>query len=155
MEKEKFYEHKYPSISIQHYISQCNSYDEFEKVFTDDLINEDNRIGHYLQQLLWKYDKKASILSVEAMQSHSYVGKIINGQNNNPTRNVILCICLALGATLEETQYLLKYSGHAPLYVRKKRDVIVWFGLTKNESLDTVNDNLINRGLTPLYNKDK
>ena len=140
MEKEKFYEHKYPSISIQHYISQCNSYDKFEKVFTDDLINEDNRIGHYLQQLLWKYDKKASVLSVEAMQSHSYVGKLINGQSNNPTRNVILCICLALGATLEET-----------LYLRKKRDVIVWFGLIKNESLDTVNDNLIHRGLTPLY----
>ena len=57
----------------------------------------------------------------------------------------------ALGATAEELQYLLKYAGHAQLYVRRKRDVIIWFGIKKKESLEMVNDNLIERGLKPLY----
>ena len=60
-------------------------------------------------------------------------------------------ICFALGATEEETRYLLKYAGHAPLYVRRKRDVIIWFGLMKSETLETVNDNLAKRGLKPLF----
>ena len=48
-------------------------------------------------------------------------------------------------------QYLLKYAGHAPLYVRRKRDVIIWFGIRKGESLETVNQNLLDRNLRPLY----
>ena len=57
----------------------------------------------------------------------------------------------ALGATDEELQYLLKYAGHAPLYVRRKRDVIIWFGIMKGESLESVNDALLTRSLAPLY----
>ena len=60
----------------------------------------------------------------------------------------------ALRATEEELQYLLKYAGHAPLYVRRKRDVIIWFGIMKGESLESVNDALLTRSLTPLY-RDK
>lgn len=48
-------------------------------------------------------------------------------------------------------QYLLKYAGHAPLYVRRKRDVIIWFGIMKGETLETVNDNLLAHSLKPLY----
>ena len=65
----------------------------------------------------------------------------------------MICICFALGATEEELQYLLKYAGHAPLYVRRKRDVVIWFGITKRESLETVNENLTARGLKPLYSE--
>lgn len=83
------------------------------------------------------------------------MGKIINGQNNNPSRDVLLCICLAIGATVKETQYLLKYAGKAPLYVRKKSDLIIWFGLMKGEPLDVVNENLITSGFKALYREKK
>ena len=76
---------------------------------------------------------------------------IINFKKNNPSRDALTCIAFALGASEEELQYLLKYAGHAPLYVRRKRDVIIWFGIMKGESLETVNDNLLARGLKPLY----
>ena len=67
----------------------------------------------------------------------------------------LICICFALGANEEELQYLLKYTGHSPLYVRRKRDVIIWFGLKKGETLETVNENLLCRGLQPLFKKKK
>jgi hypothetical protein len=64
---------------------------------------------------------------------------------------MLIKVALAIGATVDETQYLMKYAGYAPLYVRDKRDVIIWFGLSKGESLDTVNDNLIKRNMEPLF----
>ena len=106
-----------------------------------------------LAELLYKYDRKAAVVSVEAMLAPAYVGNIINGKRNNPSRDVLIRICLAIGASVEETQYLLKYGGYAPLYVRRKRDVIIWFGLMKGEGLDIVNENLTGRGLRPLYSE--
>ena len=63
---------------------------------------------------------------------------------------MLISICFAIGTTFEEAQYLLKYAGHAPLYVRRKRDVIIWFGLMKHQDLQTVNDLLVERGMQPL-----
>lgn len=152
----EFYRGKYESITLESILVGCKDFDEFERVCSDDLRMADRRVGVYLAKLLDKYDKKASVVSVETGRSSSYVGNIINGINNNPSRDLLISICLYIGANVEETQYLLKYAGHAPLYVRKKRDVIVWFGLTKGEDLDTVNENLTRRGLSPLYKeKDK
>ncbi len=91
------------------------------------------------------------MVSFDAYLNHSYVGNIINGKKNNPSRDAIICICFAIGTTEEELQYLLKYSGHAPLYVRRRRDVVIWFGIRKGESLETVNGNLLERGLKPLF----
>ena len=78
------------------------------------------------------------------------MGNIVNFKKNNPSRDALICIAFALGATEEELQYLLKYAGHAPLYVRRKRDVIIWFGIMKGESLESVNDALLTRSLEPL-----
>ena len=80
----------------------------------------------------------------------SYVGNIINGKKLNPSRDALLSICLAIGTELEEAQYLLKYAGQAPLYVRRKRDVVIWFGFMKHMSLDEVDEKLIKRGYKPL-----
>ena len=151
MNDDPFYRSNHMTISLEHSIKHCNSYEEFEKQFSEELLNEDARVGNYLDRLLSKYDKKASVVSFEAYLHHSYVGNIVNGKKNNPSRNALICICFALGANEEELQYLLKYTGHSPLYVRRKRDVIIWFGLKKGETLETVNENLLCRGLQPLF----
>ncbi len=131
MAADFFYRNNNMTAPLEHFIRQCNSYEEFENRFSDEFLNEDARIGNYLSDLIYKYDKKASVVSFEAHLNHSYVGNIMNGKKNNPSRNALICICFALGANEEELQYLLKYAGHAPLYVRRKRDVIIWFGLMK------------------------
>ena len=151
MREDVFYRNNKRTAPLEYYISRYDSYEAFEKEFSDEFLNEDSRIGNYLWDLLIKYDKKASDVSFKAYLHPSYVGNIINGKKNNPSRNALICICFAMGATVEELQYLLKYAGHSPLYVRRKRDVIIWFGKMKGEEIETVNNNLTERGLEPLY----
>ena len=151
MNDNVFYRNNKMSIDLERYINKFDTFEEFEKNFSDEFLKADNQVGDYLNDLLIKYNKKASVISNEAMQSSGYVGNIINGKKNNPSRDVLICICLAMGTTFEEVQYLLKYAGKAPLYVRNKRDVIIWFGFKKKESLDTVNCNLLKRGYKLLY----
>ena len=136
---------------LESFLKRFDTYEDFEKNFSDEMLGEDGRVGMFLENLLYRYDKKASVVSFDAHLNPSYVGNIINFKKNNPSRDALICIAFALGATEEELQYLLKYSGHAPLYVRRKRDVIIWFGIIKGESLETVNDNLLSRNLKPLY----
>ena len=150
MIKEPFYVSNHMTVSLEHFINKYNSFEEFEKDWSDELLNEDTRIGYYLNSLLNKYDKRAAAVSKDAGLAFAYVGNIINGKKNNPSRNVLISICFAIGTSFEEAQYLLKYAGHAPLYVRRKRDVIIWFGLMKQQDLQTVNDLLVERGLQPL-----
>ena len=151
MKPDSFYINNHMTVPLEHFLKSCETYEDFEKRFSDELLNEDGRIGMYLSSLLNKYDQKASVVSFDAHLNPSYVGNIMNGKKNNPSRDALICICFTLGASEEELQYLLKYAGHAPLYVRRKRDVIIWFGIKKKESLEMVNDNLIERGLKPLY----
>ena len=151
MKPDSFYINNHMTVPLEHFLKSCETYEDFEKRFSDELLNEDGRIGMYLSSLLNKYDQKASVVSFDAHLNPSYVGNIMNGKKNNPSRDALICICFALGASEEELQYLLKYAGHAPLYVRRKRDVIIWFGIKKKESLEMVNDNLVERELKPLY----
>ena len=149
-----FYINNRMTAPLEGFLRQFDNYDDFEKHFSEEFLNEDARIGRYLGDLLYKYDKKASVVSFDAHLNHSYVGNIVNFKKNNPSRDALICIAFALGATEEELQYLLKYAGHAPLYVRRKRDVIIWFGIMKGESLESVNDALLTHSLAPLY-RDK
>ena len=139
------------SIKLEYCLNGCDTFEEFEERFSEEFLKEDSRVGDYLRELLDEYDKKASVISFDAHLAHSYVGNIINGKKDGPSRDALINICLAIGTTLEEAPYLLKYAGHAPLYVRRKRDVVIWFGFMKKESIETVNDNLLQRGLKPLY----
>ena len=150
MRPETFYMSNNMTARMEHFINRYDTFEDFEKEWSDELLNEDVRIGNYLDSLLIKYDKRAAAVSKDAGLAFAYVGNIINGEKNNPSRNVLISICFAIGTTFEEAQYLLKYAGHAPLYVRRKRDVIIWFGLMKHQDLHTVNDLLVERGMQPL-----
>ena len=150
MKEEVFYRNNRMTASLEQFINKYKSFEEFEREWSDELLNEDTRVGSYLNTLLIKYDKAAAAVSKDAGLAFAYVGNIINGKKNNPSRNVLISICFAIGTSFEEAQYLLKYAGHAPLYVRRKRDVVIWFGLMKHQDLRTVNDLLVERGMQPL-----
>ena len=154
MEKDFFFRSKNTSIILEGSLPQYDSLEDFEKDFPDDFLQEDSKTGDYLLYLLGKYDKAASAVSDKAGLSFSYVGLITSGKKNNPSRDALIAICLAMGTTFEEVQYLLKYAGQAPLYVRRKRDVVIWFGFMKGQDIDTVNDNLYARGMKTLKKKE-
>lgn len=145
MYQETFYINNNMTPRLEDLIRTMNTFEEFEAKFTDEFLADDDRIGNYLQDLVWKYNMDMATISKVAGLDRSYVGNIIRGKKNNPGRDALIAICLTMGTTLEEVQYLLKYAGHAPLYVRRKRDVVIWFGFMKQKSLDDVDTDLYNR----------
>ena len=148
--RDTFYINNKMSTSLEYYIRDCKTFDDFEKKYSDEFLDEDARVGNYLDELLYKYEKNQATVSELAGLNRSYCGNIIRGVTKNPDRDVLIKICLAIGTTFEECQYLLKYAGYAPLYVRRKRDVIIWFGFIKGKGIGDINDDLNKRGLAPL-----
>lgn len=150
MGKDVFYINNHMTAGLEHAIRKMNTLEEFEAAYPPEFLKEDAQVGNYLRDILNKYDRKASAVSEAAGLATSYVGNIINGKKSNPSRDALISICLAIGVDIDEVQYLLKYAGQAPLYVRRRRDVVIWFGFMKHMSLDKVDENLINRGYKSL-----
>ena len=145
-----FFRHKYPSISIEHAIESFNTFEEFERFFTDDLMDENLLLADYLYRLLDKYGVSPNKAAIKIGKTHSYVRKIVSGNELNPSRDVLLAICVYIGATVEETQILLRYAGKSPLYARRKRDAVIWFALKKHQELEKLNIYLDQKGYAPL-----
>lgn len=157
MNNEFFYMGK-TTMTLESAIRKIDTFEEFEETFTDDFLDDDRQVCYYLFELARKYGGDYSTISTDAGYAPAYFGNIINGHKTNPSRNVLIAMCLALGTTVEEVQQLLKYAGHAPLYVRRKRDVVIWFGFMKKMSVDEVEDLLEERGyasITGLNKKSK
>lgn len=154
MFRDSFYKSNKQTLPMEFQIRDCNTFEEFEAKFPDEMLRDDDRVGNYLEELIWKYDKDHATVSRNAGLARSYVGNIVRGKKDNPSRDALIAICLAIGTTVEEVQYLLKYAGHAPLYVRRKRDVIIWFGFMKGKSIDDVDIALYDRGYKTLKKKD-
>lgn len=145
-----FFKHKYPTLDIERALEWIGSFEEFEEYFSDDLMSENLLMGEYLYHLLDRYGMSPNKAALEIGKTHSYVRKIVNGQETNPSRDVLLAICVRIGATVEETQTLLRYSGKQPLYARRKRDAIVWYAIKKRRSLMDLNIYLDDHGYKPL-----
>ena len=154
MEKEFFYMGR-TTMTLEGAIRRIDTLSEFEEKFSDDFLSEDLRLQDYLSELVFKCDKPITTISGDAGCNEAYLGLLINGKRKNPSRDVLISLCLAMGTTVEEVQKLLKFAGHAPLYVRRKRDVIIWFGFMKNKSAREVDGDLEERKLPVLTNERK
>ena len=90
------------------------------------------------------YDRSGlskAALARRAGMSEVYLHQVFSGRRN-PSRDRVLCLCVGLEATLEETQQLLKQAGYAPLYPRIRRDAIISHGLAHQTPLGEINDHL-------------
>ena len=107
--------------------------------------NRDAFSEQALSQLLTELYEKKSIskaaLARRAGMSEVYLHQVFSGRRS-PSRDRLLCLCLGLEATLEETQELLRQAGFAQLYPRHKRDAVISYGLVHGISLGEINDRL-------------
>lgn len=107
--------------------------------------NRDAFSGQAVSQLLSELYEKKSIskaaLARRAGMSEVYLHQVFSGRRS-PSRDRLLCLCLGLEATLEETQELLRQAGFAQLYPRHKRDAVISYGLVHGISLGEINDRL-------------
>ena len=107
--------------------------------------NRDAFSEQAVPQLLSELYEKKSIskaaLARRAGMSEVYLHQVSSGRRS-PSRDRLLCLCLGLEATLEETQELLRQAGFAQLYPRHKRDAVISYGLVHGISLGEINDRL-------------
>ena len=126
------------SPDLEQFLSQ--NQEQFVNKSVSELLN------HLFEK---KYISKAALAKHSGM-SEIYLHQIFAGRRN-PSRNRLLCLCYGRGASVEETQELLKLCGMAQLYPKLKRDAIIYYGLLHGLSLFEINDKLFDENEETLF----
>ena len=84
--------------------------------------------------------------------SEVYLHQVFAGRRN-PSRDWLLCICVGLGITLDETQRMLTQGGYAQLYPRTRRDAIISYGVVHQLPLGEINDKLFAEQEKPCFDR--
>lgn len=107
-------------------------------------------VADSLNQMILKQRISKSALARQSGMSEVYLHQVFSGRRT-PSRTRLLCMCFGLQATVEEAQVLLKQCGYAPLYPKKRRDAILLYGLSHQQTLFQINDTLFDEGEETLY----
>ena len=103
---------------------------------------------------LLKFFKKQNISKAELARrsniSEVYLHQLFSGRRK-PSRDKLLCLCIGMELTIDETQLMLKEASYAQLYPRIKRDAIVYHGIIHHTSLDEINDKLFEENEKSLF----
>lgn len=75
--------------------------------------------------------------------SKSYIHDLLNGKKCNPSRDIVLILCLAANMNKKEVRRVLENYNHRDLYIKDKRDIIIATYIN-NEifDIDKINDEL-------------
>ena len=128
-----------PTDDLQKELMDEPSFDSYIKENEAYFTNQS--IAELLSALYQQKDLSKAALARRAGMSEVYLHQVFAGRRN-PSRDRLLCLCVGLDATLEETQRLLKQASYAQLYPKMKRDAIVSYGIVHHLSLDEINDHL-------------
>lgn len=79
----------------------------------------------------------------------AYVYQIFAGKRN-PSRDKLITIAFGMKLSEEETQRMLKLSGHRELWPRDERDALFLYAIQRGMSLEDVDTQLEHYGLDPL-----
>ena len=120
-------------------------------------LMEQPNIKAYLSENQPYFAEKGILELLEEMRIHSglpkaviarrsgisevYLHQVFAGRRN-PSRDRLLALCVGMGASLEETQQLLKQAAYAQLYPRLRRDAVIIHGLLHRRPLGEINDSL-------------
>ena len=133
---------------LQKELMGSNSLIEFLSANSDEFNS--GGVQRLLTRLFEKRGITKSALAKQSGMSEIYVHQIFAGRRN-PSRSRLICLCFGLGATLDETQELLRLAGLAPLYPRIRRDAIIIYGLVNGVGLHELNDKLFTEDEVTLF----
>ena len=98
-------------------------------------------VKNALNRIFKEKDITKTELAVRSNVSEVYLHQIFSGRRI-PTRDKLICLCIGLSASLEETQTLLKSSGYAQLYTKDRRDAIIMYSVINGIDIVTTNNRL-------------
>ena len=134
--------------NLRQELMQSSNIDEFLSSNKENFIDES--IPEILNRLLTEKNITKAVLAKHSGISEVYLHQIFAGRRN-PSRNRILCLCYGLGATIDETQELLKLCSAAQLYPKNRRDAIIIYGLVHGTPLFEINDKLFTEDEETLF----
>ncbi|MCR5232628.1 MAG: hypothetical protein K6E53_01785 [Lachnospiraceae bacterium] len=91
----------------------------------EELMTGNRDFMNYINELIRQKKLFKRDVFLDADISLGYGSKLLTGEKNTRSRDVILKICYAAGFNLEETQRALKLYPMDILYVRNKRDALI------------------------------
>ena len=124
---------------LENELAEAKTLEEFLQR-NDDHFQTEN-FAALIDELLTEKKMSKSILARQAGMSEVYLHQLFSGRRN-PSRTKVICICIGLEATLEESQEVLRRSGMAMLYPKNKRDAVIMYGITHEMNLFQINDML-------------
>ena len=80
-------------------------------------------------------------LARRSCMSEVYLHQVFAGRRN-PSRDKLLCLCIGMELSIEETQELLKEAAYAQLYPRIKREAVIIHGIVHHTPLEEFYDRL-------------
>ena len=107
-------------------------------------------IAELLAALYEKTKLSKAALARRAGMSEVYLHQVFAGRRK-PSRDRLLCLCIGLEATLDETQQILRQAAYAPLYPKRRRDAILIHGLLHGVEIDRLNDKLFTENEKTLF----
>ena len=107
-------------------------------------------VAGLLMEIYEQKNLSKAALARGAGMSEVYLHQVFAGRRN-PSRDRLLCLCIGLSATVEETQQLLRQAGYAQLYPRVRRDAIILHAIAHGIALPLVNDKLYEENEKTLF----
>ena len=113
--------------------------------------NNLNRFAEYLME--HNIPNAVIVRRCEGILSKSYIYDLINAKKQNPSRDVVLILCISMEMDRKMTRRMLENYGHRDLYPKDTRDIILATCINNRiYDLDTINAEL-DRYHVPLLNQ--
>lgn len=128
---------------------------EYDEILFDNML--DDAFASELQNLLDSKGATCANVVANANISKSYLNELLNvapsAKKKKISRNRLLDICLAVNATKDEINHLLKVAGCSELYPRRQLDVIILVGLSKQMTGAQIREIIYDKGLDAEFEK--
>ncbi len=120
---------------------KANNIGEYLKENSQYMVSDE--LSTYLNNIIAKKGLVKSELIKKTEFSEVMGYQILSG-TRLPSRDSLICICVAMDMTLDETQAILKIAGFAALYPKAKRDSIIIKGVSEKKTVAQINEELYN-----------
>ena len=94
-----------------------------------------------LEQMMQQRGLSKAELARRAVTSEVYLHQVLSGRRN-PSRDRLLCFCLAMESGLGQVQQLLMAGGHSALLTSSKRDIVLFYCLIRHKTILETNEYL-------------
>lgn len=120
------------------------TFEEYENANKDYMISKS--LSEYLTELIDEKNLTKAEVIKNAQLNENYAYQLLSGLKANPKRDKLICLCIGMELTIDETNSILKIAGLSPLYPRVKRDSIIILCMNEEKPVIKINEALYEAG---------